>query len=145
MLSIRQMREADVATAAAIEQHEVSAWSKNLIGSELGCAQATLLVACNNSSVIGWCCARMVGEEAELLKIGVTPVWRRRSVGTALFAELLERLLTAGVELLLLEVRSRNKAALGFYSGLGFTAVGRRIRYYSHPGDDALIMKKSVQ
>jgi len=130
---------------AAIEQHELSAWSRSLIESEFECERSTLLVATAGFSIIGWCCSRGIGEEAELLKIGVLPDWRRRSVGTALLAELLEFLRLADVESLLLEVRSCNEIALRFYSERGFTLVGRRINYYSHPDDDALIMNKRVR
>ena len=138
------MEKVDIGAVVEIEQTEPSAWSKRMIESEFEIDHSILLVACNDNCVIGWCSARFTGSEAELLKIGVAGKCRRHSVGTMLFSLLREMLRDRQINQLLLEVRSQNEIALGFYRRLGFTPVGRRINYYSHPDDDALIFKKKL-
>lgn len=139
------MEKGDIGSVAEIEQAELSAWSSSLIEAEFSRAGSTLLAAVVNNRIIGWCCARVAGNEAELLKIGVAPGFRRRSVGTGLLSSLMKTLEVIPVDTLFLEVRSRNETALGFYERLGFTPVGRRINYYSQPVDDALILSRNMQ
>ena len=128
----------------AIEGHEPSAWNSSLVSDELEYRSAVLLVACIGAAVVGWCCGRAHLDEAELFKITVLPRCRRRTVGTLLLAALQDKLREAGASSLYLEVRSKNEAAVSFYRQAGFTQVGRRIRYYSRPGDDALIFRKNI-
>ena len=45
-----------------------------------------------------------------------------------------------GARRMTLEVRASNEAAQGLYRSFGFEVVGRRPRYYSDDGEDALIM-----
>ena len=44
---------------------------------------------------------------------------------------------------MLLEVSADNPDALGFYAAEGFTAIGRRARYY-RDGSDAVVMERAV-
>ena len=46
------------------------------------------------------------------------------------------------VNLIWLEVREDNRAAQGFYRGLGFCEAGRRRGYYRDTGEDAVLMAK---
>ncbi len=41
-----------------------------------------------------------------------------------------------------LEVRVSNLQAQALYLRKGYTVIGRRKKYYSHPEEDALIMEK---
>jgi len=40
-----------------------------------------------------------------------------------------------------LEVRAGSLGARRLYEGLGFVEVGRRVRYYDEPVDDAVLMR----
>jgi ribosomal-protein-alanine N-acetyltransferase len=42
----------------------------------------------------------------------------------------------------LLEVRADNDRAIGLYERRGFSAIGRRPRYYQPSGTDAVVMKR---
>jgi ribosomal-protein-alanine N-acetyltransferase len=44
-----------------------------------------------------------------------------------------------------LEVRASNAAAIALYSGAGFQAVGRRVRYYARPVEDAIVMRMALK
>jgi ribosomal-protein-alanine N-acetyltransferase len=49
------------------------------------------------------------------------------------------------IQMILLELRQTNKAALKLYSGLGFKQQGIRKKYYSDTGEDALLMTLSTK
>jgi ribosomal-protein-alanine N-acetyltransferase len=83
-----------------------------------------------------------VHAEAELLKMTVAEKWRRRHAAARLLHVLEHELHEREVVRLYLEVRSKNVPAVSFYTQAGFTVNGRRINYYSQPGDDALILQK---
>lgn len=138
------MEKSDVGFVVDIEHTEPSAWSRRLIADEFDLDNSHLLVAAIDERVIGWCCARVIGDDAELLKIGVSGNYRRQSIGTMLMSALLKTLEKLEIKQLLLEVRSQNTVALDFYHRLGFTPVGRRINYYSEPADDALLLIKPL-
>jgi ribosomal-protein-alanine acetyltransferase len=135
----------DLAPVAELERQEPSAWQDSLILAELEREESIQLVATINNQVIGWCCSRLVSPEAELLKIAVSAENRRQKISTHLLECLVNHLEESGVQVLFLEVRSHNDAALSFYRHVGFTEVARRIKYYTLPEDDALLLRKDIQ
>lgn len=134
----------DIPAICAIESQEPSAWDYAQVGEELGLSASIQLVACLGNDVIGWCCARHVGPEGELMKISVSVAHRREKVSTRLIGCMEIQLLSTGVKHLFLDVRLRNVAAISFYRQAGFTELSRRIRYYTQPEDDALVFKKDM-
>ena len=87
----------------------------------------------------GMILTRAAADEAEVLTVAVVPERRQQGLGAALVREAAEEARRRGVRRLFLEVSTRNPAARGLYSSLGFAQVGRRPKYYAN-GDDALIM-----
>lgn len=133
-----------LASVALLERQGLSPWSERQIGAELAGVNQVGLVATERGAVIGWCCCRFCGAEAEVLKMAVAGPYRRQGIGTLLLAELERRLRGSGVTALLLEVRAANVGAIAFYRYEGFAPVGRRSRYYHDPQDDALLMRKAI-
>ena len=86
----------------------------------------------------------IVLQEAELLRIAVTPSVRRRGIGKQMMSGLLRRLKQQGVERLMLEVRESNAAAIALYAASGLMLEGRRKHYYvieqTGQREDALLM-----
>jgi len=136
------MAAEDLPSVSDLESRSPSAWQQSLILAELGRQNSIQLVAGLNNMVIGWCCSRFVGPEAELLKISVQVESRRQKISTRLLVCLEKHLGESGVQVLFLEVRSGNESAISFYHKVGFTEVARRIKYYSLPEDDALLFRK---
>jgi [ribosomal protein S18]-alanine N-acetyltransferase len=106
-------------------------------------ADQVFLVAAG-SHLSGYVLARRVGEEAEILNLGVAPDQRRRGVGRGLVEAALAVLGAAGAREVFLEVRQSNVAALGLYDACGFRVVGRRAGYYRRPVEDALILRTAI-
>ncbi|MCJ7871263.1 GNAT family N-acetyltransferase [Phaeobacter sp. J2-8] len=85
--------------------------------------------------------------EAEILTIAVAPHAQRKGVARSLIADMCDRLLSAGVTTLFLEVAEDNTAARGLYANAGFAESGRRKAYYpraEQPAADAVILRKSL-
>jgi ribosomal-protein-alanine N-acetyltransferase len=141
----RQLALGDLGQVAEIEQQSVSPWTAAQIADELSCATGTARVAVDaEGRVLGWCCARYIGPEAELLKIAVSSDSRRSGIAGRLLLHLEKCLAELQVETIFLEVRSRNSAALHLYLKHNFIEVGVRTGYYSDPADNALIFRKEL-
>jgi len=91
----------------------------------------------------GFILARDLGDEAEVLTLGVLPEARRRGVGRALIEALVWEVRRRALGSLVLEVAADNDTASRLYAGFGFLQVGRRPRYYRRSGAvvDALILR----
>jgi ribosomal-protein-alanine N-acetyltransferase len=107
------------------------AWTRSQLAGILPMGGVSLMIARSRSGkeTIGFSLFRTVGDEAELLLIGVLPDHQRQGVGGRLLDDFLERARNDGVARVHLEVRDGNPA-LGMYREAGFSAVGRRRNYY---------------
>jgi ribosomal-protein-alanine N-acetyltransferase len=82
----------------------------------------------------------LLGNEAHIVTIAVDPQWRGQSIGKWLFLRVLADVRERGADLVTLEVRPSNTAALSLYRKLGFDTIGQRKRYYAD-GEDAYILE----
>ncbi|HVS65751.1 MAG TPA: ribosomal protein S18-alanine N-acetyltransferase [Thermoanaerobaculia bacterium] len=114
-------------------------WSRRLLAAELALASSRTWIALLDQRPVGFAIARSTGASAELLRIGVAPAHRRRSVARSLVGAMIDAFDRAAIPELLLEVREDNHAALGLYQGLGFRITGRRRRYYEDCTDALLL------
>ena len=80
------------------------------------------------------------GEEAHITTIAVHPEWRRRGLGEWTLLNLINVARTGGAEIVTLEVRDSNDAAIRLYGKLGFQMVGMRRGYYMDTKEDARLM-----
>lgn len=143
---VRRLTREDVEAVVFIEQQSVSSWSKEQVSAELDYDKGVSYCAISGSGThVGWCTARLIGDEAELLKIAVRNDAKRLGIGSALFNHLRANLHARGVKDLFLEVRAHNIPAIYFYTRLGFQEVGRRKGYYKHPDDDGLLFKIIIE
>jgi ribosomal-protein-alanine N-acetyltransferase len=67
---------------------------------------------------------------------------RRAGAATLVVSDLIEQARGAGGKSISLEVREANFAARALYEKSGFTEIGRRKSYYSHPLEDAIIYRR---
>jgi ribosomal-protein-alanine acetyltransferase len=89
----------------------------------------------------GFVVAHLIGAECEIENVVVNPQSQRRGLGKILLEELLKRVQHAGCRAVFLEVRETNRAARGLYEKCGFREVGRRVKYYSQPEEDAVVYR----
>lgn len=92
------------------------------------------------SAPLGFAIWRDLGDEAEILSLGVAPPVRRGGLGAVLLKTVIERTRKLGAGMVFLEVDSGNIAALSLYRNVGFKDAGVRRRYYRN-GADAAVMR----
>ena len=79
-------------------------------------------------------------DEAHIVSVGVRREYRRRGIGEMLLIAGIEQAVARRIEVVTLEVRVSNHAAIGLYSKYGFAERGLRKAYYKDNREDALIM-----
>ncbi len=86
------------------------------------------------------------GSEGHILSIAVDRQCRRKGIGAALVASIIDILRTKSIGKVTLEVKTSNQRAIGFYKHLGFEESHLLRRYYKMRGytEDALLMSKRI-
>ena len=79
-------------------------------------------------------------DEGQITNIAVLSEHRGKGFGEAVLLYLIAQARTRGCEMISLEVRASNAAAIGLYEKHGFGVRGRRKRFYRNPTEDALVM-----
>jgi ribosomal-protein-alanine N-acetyltransferase len=84
--------------------------------------------------------------EAHILNICVHPDYQGQGIGRKLLMHLLELVLDHHVDMIFLEVRPTNFAAIKLYLDVGFDEIGMRRNYYPAKmgREDALVFAKAV-
>ncbi|MBV8091583.1 MAG: GNAT family N-acetyltransferase [Alphaproteobacteria bacterium] len=103
-------------------------------------------IASENEQPIGFVMALDLGEESEIVSLGVLPERRRAGCGSALLAAICREAKLRGSRSLVLEVAIDNIAARAFYDSRGFTPVSLRLNYYRRAERlvDALILRLAL-
>jgi [ribosomal protein S18]-alanine N-acetyltransferase len=114
---------------AAFDARFGEAWTAAQCLSTLAMPRCGLLLANDADRTIGFALSRWVGDEEELLLIGVDPKYRREGVGKHLIIALRTKAKLLNRSSIFLEVRSGNTAE-NFYREMGFSSIGRRAGYY---------------
>ncbi|MEC8011495.1 MAG: ribosomal protein S18-alanine N-acetyltransferase [Pseudomonadota bacterium] len=103
------------------------------------------LIAYDGEQVIGCLVAQSLFETVDLLDIQVLPAYQGQGVAMLLLQALKQACKETSVENIMLEVRSSNARAIGFYNKSGFISIHIRKNYYaardSLPPEDAVIMQ----
>ena len=91
-------------------------------------------------NIVGFSGFWMMMKEAHIIAIGVRDDYRRLGIGEGLLIATIELAQILNSNVVTLEVRASNEIAQELYKKYGFRVVGRRLRYYSSDGEDAIIM-----
>jgi len=149
-VSITQMTEHDLLEVVELEETSgLSRWGWAAYYAELqGDNKHLMLVARlperheerHSPNLAGYIVARIGAEELHINNVAVREGHRRRGLGRSLLDHVLAEARRAGVTRAFLELRAGNSAALALYESCGFKVTSRRVRYYSDPVEDALVM-----
>lgn len=139
------MTETDLDAVSAIEMASYATpWNLEHFRSELAARYSWPLVAVEEGNVVGYLCLMSLFEEAQILNIAVSPGKRGRGIARMLLEHAFRLALERGAEVIALEVRSSNTAAIALYEQFGFTRTGIRAGYYESV-EDAVLMEKSLK
>lgn len=150
MSVVRVLRAATLEDLDAIWEIESSvfasdAWSRSMLRDELTADHRHYLVLDAGSTVHGYAGLLVVGTEADIQTIAVSPDARGSGEGRRLMVALLAEADRRGVTEVFLEVRADNPVAQKLYTSLGFAEVGVRPRYYQPDGVDAIVMRLEMK
>ncbi len=137
--TIRSLRYSDLPQVIAIERRAFpTPWSLAMFVLELSKPSGICLAVTESGRIVGYLICSRYDQAWHLMNVAVDPDARRRGLGSALLAAMIER---AGEDApYTLEVRTSNFGAIAMYERFGFRAAGTRRRYYTDTGEDALIM-----
>ena len=93
-----------------------------------------------SEDIVGFSGFWMMVGEAHIIAIGVRNGYRQLGIGEGLLVETIELAQMVNANVVTLEVRASNMIAQELYRKYGFQVVGRRLKYYSSDGEDAIIM-----
>jgi tRNA threonylcarbamoyladenosine biosynthesis protein TsaB len=121
-------------------------WNGEAMSRVLGLSGCFGHLAWERGEPCGFVLARDLGDECEILSIGVEPAARRRGLGGRLLRAGIAEARRRGAASVVLEVASDNTAARRLYTALGFLRVGFRPRYYRRRDGlaDALILRLTL-
>lgn len=142
-VTIRNATRDDLPAILQIERGAPSAGHWSLEQYEARLDGGLLLVAADGAVIAGFLCAVYAAGDWELENIVVAESHRRRGIANALLSELLRNV--ADRDRVFLEVRESNQPARLLYARLGFRESGRRLKYYQHPVEDAVLYERKAQ
>ena len=138
VITVRPFEEADIPAVAALEAtDQPQPWTPGILKDELAAENRSYVVA-ETDAVIGYGGVMVVGEEAHITNLLVSPERRRQGIARRILIKLVRDAIAMGARHLTLEVRADNEAARRLYHRFGLSPVGIRPSYYQ--GEDALIM-----
>jgi ribosomal-protein-alanine N-acetyltransferase len=145
LVTVRALSADDVDQVVVLEKEIFpDPWPRSAFEEQLKGPQWGGIVAERDGRVIGYACYLIVANESHLTNIAVDPLHRRKSVAKRLLDRILDIVNERQCEMLLLEVRTSNHAAITFYERFGFEMLYRRPNYYRRPVEDALVMVRHL-
>lgn len=141
-LQTRDMAEDDLDRVMEIERLSYDfPWTRGIFCDCLQ-AQHYCQVLLFGDKISGYGVMSTGGGEAHILNVCVHPHQRQLGWGRHLMRQLIVEAARRQADLLLLEVRMSNLAAIRLYESIGFNEIGMRRNYYpaTHGREDALVM-----
>jgi len=138
-ISIRRLTYGDLPGVLSIERRAFPApWSLAMFVLEVSKPSGVCLAATIDDRIVGYLVCSRYADVFHLMNVAVDPELRREGVAMRMIDRMLAE--AGRSERYTLEVRVSNHGAIAMYERLGFRRAGRRRRYYSDNGEDAMIM-----
>lgn len=145
--TLRVAGPGDLELFAALEAEVFSEdpWTPYMIAEELSSPASRYWIATDDSGdVVGYGGAKVGGDQADVMTIGVRSHARGQGIGAAILDALLVWSREAGAREIFLDVRPSNESAIRLYEKRGFVEIGRRPRYFRNPVEEAVEMRASL-
>ena len=117
-------------------------WTDGIFRDCLKVGYSAWVVTSPDDEVLAYAVMSMAVGEAHVLNLCVEPAYHQQGIGRFVLTHLQQVARAANMDLMLLEVRKSNAAALALYQSAGFHKLGVRKAYYpAHQGsEDALLL-----
>ena len=145
--TLRVASPGDLELFAALEAEVFSEdpWTPSMIAEELSSPASRYWIATDESGdVVGYGGAKVGGDQADVMTIGVRAHARGQGIGATILDALLSWSREAGAREIFLDVRPSNESAIHLYETRGFVEIGRRPRYFRNPVEEAVEMRASL-
>ena len=140
-MEIRRASPRDALRISELEKEIFSdPWSERSVTDTISLDGAMCYVALTDGEIQAYVLGRIIPPEGEIFRIATAPDKRKRSIAYRLLDYAVKCEKGRGLEILFLEVRSKNLPAIALYKAYGFRDMGIRKNYYKNPDDDAVIM-----
>lgn len=144
-LSLSPMKRQDLPEVLEIESVSFSnPWAEKDFVYALDQPNGYAAVCRLDGQLLGYVVGFLAGREFHLADFAICPGHHRRGYGSALLTRLMTDLAGEGLEVVTLEVRQSNQAAIRLYGRAGFHTVAIRNDYYREPPEAALVMVKAL-
>jgi ribosomal-protein-alanine N-acetyltransferase len=145
-VSFETMREIHIAAVLEIEHEAFSTpWTEQMFLQEVEeSGFSRCYVALEKGRVVGYFVAWFLRRDVHLLNLAVAKSHQRKGIGRLTLQFLLDLAKREYKNVIALEVRESNEAAIRLYRTFGFTPVGVRHGYYDDDNENALVMSRSV-
>lgn len=143
---IRSMDSEDARQVAELEKATFSLpWSEKGFLDALQMENNILIVAEEDSKILGYICMYVSFDEGEITNVVVSPEYRGQGIGSRMMEYIFELARNKSIQRIVLEVRVSNGLAIGLYNKCGFQEVGIRKNFYEKPVEDAAIMIATLE
>ena len=140
-IEIEEFEIKHISDVTEIHSQVLDGWSmKSLIG-DIANDSTRSYVAVYEGRAVAFC-SFLVIDDAELIFVCTHQSYRKLGIANRLLDSAI-RALPVGINSIVLEVRSKNDAAISLYEKMGFDRLGTRRGFYSMPADDAVVMELS--
>ncbi len=103
----------------------------------------SFLVAEKNHKIIGFLIGIITNNFAKILMISINVDYRKQGVATILLNKFFEQMISKNINIIELETRVDNTAAISFYKKHGFKEIEKIKNFYQN-GEDAILLKKKL-
>ena len=136
MIDIREIEENELMDLFDIEQSSFkNSYRISTLADMYGKSSYKFLGIFNRNRLAGYIILLDSIDIYEVIKIAVSPNYRKRGMGKKLLGSVLKDL----DKNLMLEVRVSNQPAISLYEGLGFKEINIRKGYYGDTGEDGIV------
>lgn len=143
---IRPMQISDLPAIMTIEQAaHLFPWTKGILHDCITVGYSCWVIE-NEDKIVGFAIVMTAVNESHILNICIDPTSQRQGYGKLLMTHLIEVARSHQVDMMFLEVRKSNLAALKLYAELDFIEVGVRKNYYPTAAghEDAIVLARSL-
>jgi tRNA threonylcarbamoyladenosine biosynthesis protein TsaB len=142
---IVEMTYGDLNDVLTIEREAFSdAWDRDSFRSDIDSPHVMALALHKLGHCAGYLCCIALDDYGYIANIAVDRQYRSQGLGKMLLDDLRRRLLTKGIDQMVLDVRTANKKAIRFYEKYGFAVITRRKGFYVNPPDDSFTMQMTI-